>query len=79
MRSNSKYTVDELERYIQMYLHEGWSYRNLSEEKGLLLSEAIFNDKVLRYQENGLEGIQTKLRNNYYSKEFKDLIVREHI
>lgn len=23
MRSNSKYTVDELERYIQMYLHEG--------------------------------------------------------
>ncbi|BAM47003.1 hypothetical protein, partial [Amphibacillus xylanus] len=45
----------------------------------MLLSEAIFNDKVLRYQENGLEGIQTKLRNNYYSKEFKDLIVREHI
>ena len=79
MRSNSKHTIDELERYIQMYLHEGWSYRELSEEKGLLLNDATFYDKVLRYQEHGLTGIQTKRRNNRYSKEFKYSIVKEHL
>ncbi|MBO1002448.1 helix-turn-helix domain-containing protein [Pseudogracilibacillus auburnensis] len=79
MRSNSKHPVDELERYIQMYLDEGWSYRKLSEEKGLLLSETAFNTKVLRYQEHGLTGIQTKRRNNHYSKEFKDSIVKEYV
>lgn len=78
MRSYSKHTVEELERYIQMYLDEGWSYRELC-EKGLLLSDSIFNDKVLRYQEHGLTGIRTKKRNNRYSKEFKDSIVKEHI
>lgn len=79
MRSNSKHPVDELERYIQMYLNEGISYRELSQEKGLLLSQPTFNDKVLRYLEHGLSGIQTNRRNNHYSKEFKNLIVKEHI
>ena len=79
MRSNSKHTVDELERYIQMYLDEGLSYRVLSEVKGLLLSESTFHDKVLRYQEHGLTGIQTKRRNNHYSKEFKNSVVREYM
>lgn len=79
MRSNSKHPVDELERYIQMYLDEGWSYRKLSEEKGLLISKTVFNNKVLRYQEHGLIGIQTKRRNNHYSKEYKDSIVKEYM
>ena len=43
-----------------MYLDEGWSYRLLSEEKGLMLSEPRFNDKVLRYQEHGLTGIEIR-------------------
>lgn len=77
MRSNSKHTVAELERYIQMYLEEGWSYKELSEEKGLLLNDSTFNNKVLRYQEHGLAGIQSKRRNNHYGKDFKDSIVKE--
>ena len=48
MRSNRKHTIDELERYIQMDLHEGWSDRALSEENGLLLNAGTFNDKVQR-------------------------------
>ena len=37
MRSNSKHTAQELERYILLYLEEGKSFRELSEDYGLLL------------------------------------------
>lgn len=79
MRSNSKHPVDELERYIKMYLDDGRSYRELREEKGLLLSQTVFNTKVLRYQEYGLAGIQTRRKNNSYSKDFKNSIVKEYM
>src|SRR5699024_7513055 len=79
MRSNSKHPVDELERYIKMYLDEGRSYRELREEKGLLISRTIFKNKVLKYQEHGLAGIETRRRNNSYSIEFKNSIVKEHM
>jgi len=80
MRSrSSKHTIQELERYIHMYLHEGWSYQELCEEKGLLLSVSSFNDRVLRYKENGITGIKTKKSNNRYSKEIKESIVQEYL
>ncbi|WP_102027752.1 helix-turn-helix domain-containing protein [Salirhabdus sp. Marseille-P4669] len=79
MRSNSKHTVNELERFIQMYLNEGLSFNELREENGLLLSESAFNNKVLRYQKHGLAGIQTKTVNNQYSKEFKLSVVKEYM
>lgn len=60
MRSNSKHTAQELERYILLYLEEGKSFRELSEDYGLLLSDSTFGQKILRYQEYGLSGIQTK-------------------
>lgn len=59
MRSNSKHTTIELERYIYLYVNEGISYRELCKEYGLLLGAARFNDKVLRYQDHGLEGNAT--------------------
>lgn len=80
MRSrSSKHMMPELERFIHMYLHEGWSYQELCEEEGLLLSVSAFNDRVLRYKENGITGIETKRNNNRYSKEMKDSIVQEYL
>ena len=34
MRSNSKHTARELERYILLYLNEGKGFRELNEEYG---------------------------------------------
>src|SRR5690625_2585823 len=79
MRSNSKHSVEELERYIKMYLEQGVSHRELIDRYGLLLSGTAFRSKVLKYQEHGIAGIQTRSRNNHYSKQFKEFIVKEHI
>ena len=79
MRSNSKHTAQELERYILLYLEEGKSFRELSEDYGLLLSDSTFGQKILRYQEYGLSGIQTNSKNNHYTKELKKVVIREHL
>ena len=50
MRSNSKHTTEEIERYILMYLNEGISFKELKEAYGLLINWTSFWDKVLRYQ-----------------------------
>ena len=79
MRSNSKHTTEEIERYILMYLNEGFSFKELKEAYGLLINWTSFWDKVLRYQEHGISGIQVKSKYNKYSKEFKDLVVKEYL
>ena len=79
MRSNSKHTIEEMERYIELYLDDGRSFRELRENHGLLLSQTIFRQKVLRYQTHGLKGIETRSRNNSYSKSFKNSVVMEHL
>src|SRR5699024_5323372 len=79
MRSNSKHSVEELERYIKMYLEQGESYRDLRDMYGQLLSDTIFRFKVLKYQKHGAAGIQKRRKNNHYSKQFKKYLVKEHI
>src|SRR5699024_3255017 len=79
MRSNSKHSVEELERYIKMYLDKGLSYHELSDVYGLLLNQSTFNKKVLKYQEHGIAGIQTRRKNNHYSKQLKLSLVKEHL
>lgn len=79
MRLNSKHTAEELEWYIQMYLKDGISIKELRETFGLLLSESAFRQKVLRYQNHGLKGIQTTSRNNHYSEEFKQSVINEYL
>src|SRR5699024_4964881 len=79
MRSNSKHSVEELERYIKMYLDKGISHRELRDIYGLLLSDTTFSSKVLKYQEHGIAGIQTRRKNNHYSKQFKLTLVKEHL
>jgi len=58
---------------------EGKSFQELKKEFGLLLSKSTFGHQVLRYQENGLSGIQSRTKNNHYSKTFKEAVVQEHI
>lgn len=79
MRSNSRHTIEEMENYILLYLEDGKSFRELSKDYGLLLNESNFSQKVLRYQEHGLSGIQTRSINNHYSKEFKKRVVQEYL
>lgn len=79
MRSNNKHKIEELVKYIHLYLEDGISHKELCKDYGLLLGGSLFRDKVLRYQTHGLEGIQSKLKNNHYSKDFKLTVVNEHI
>jgi len=79
MGSNNKHSIEQLERYIKMYLDEGRSHRELVKTNGLLLNQSTFNKKVLKYQEHGLAGIQTRRKNNHYSKQFKESLVKEHL
>lgn len=79
MRSNSKHTAEELERYIQMYIKDEMSYQKLKKSYGLLLSQPTFIFKVQKYQKHGIEGIRSHTRNNRYSKTFKDAVVEEHL
>lgn len=79
MRSNSKHSAEELERYIQMYIKDKMSYQKLKKSYGLLLSQPTFIFKVQKYQKHGIEGIRSHTRNNRYSKTFKDAVVEEHL
>lgn len=79
MRSNSKHTAEELERYILMYLKDGLSIEELRERFGLMLHSTTFYQKVLRYEERGISGIQPSVKNNHYSKEIKKQVVLEHL
>jgi len=79
MPSNSKDRTRELDKYIKLYIHEGVGYRKLCKEYGLLLERSNFNNKILRYQEDGLIGIQSSRRDNHYSKDFKHPVVMEYI
>src|SRR5690625_3243507 len=79
MRSNNKHSIKELEKYIQMYLEDGHSYSVLKKNYGLLISQSTFNQKVQRYQDYGIVGIQSKSTNNHYSIEFKTSVVKEHL
>lgn len=62
-----------------MYLNEGVSVKELIKAYGLKLHERTFTQKVLKYQEHGLRGIQTNHRNNHYSKTFKEAVIKEHL
>lgn len=79
MCSNNKYKPKKLENYIQKYLRERISYHTLKTDYGLLLSQYSFNNKVLKYQEHGILGIQANKVNNRYSTEFKHSVVMEHL
>lgn len=78
MKSNAKHTLEELERYIHMYLSNGVSYTSLKRDHGLLLSHTVFGQKVLRYKKHGLLGIKHSKR-KYYCDDLKEEVVLKNI
>lgn len=78
MSSNNKHTTDEIERYILMYFQENISFKELKEDYGLLINWTSFWNKVLRYQEHGISGIQVRSKNNKYTEQFKLAVVKEY-
>lgn len=58
MRSNRKHTTADLIYYIHLY-EDGYSYRELSEKFGLLLSEATFYRYYLKFMEHGMGGLES--------------------
>lgn len=79
MRSNRKHTAKELEKYILMFLEDGVSIKEIRDNYGLRLVASTFYQKVLRYQEHGIDGIQPSVNNNRYSSDFKKQVVLEHL
>src|SRR5699024_4960214 len=79
MRSNSKHSAEELERYIEMYIKDKMSYQKLKKSYGLLLNQSTFSYKVQQYQKQRIEGIRSHTRNNRYSKSLKYAVVEENI
>lgn len=79
MRSNRKHTAKELEKYIKIFLEDGVSIKELRDNYGFRLDPSNFYQKVLRYQEHGIEGIQPSVNNNRYSSDFKKQVVLEHL
>lgn len=77
MRSNRKHTTADLIYYILLY-EDGYSYRELSEKFGLLLSEATFYSYYLKFMEHGMAGLESSRKNNSYSQAFKENIVQEY-
>ena len=79
MRSNNKHSAEELEKYIHLFLEDGISYKLLKDNYGLQLNKSNFRLKVLQYKEHGIDGITSSKRNNRYSKEFKEAVVKEYL
>lgn len=53
MRKNKRYSANELVDFINLYLINGISYKDLNENYRLNLNSAKFNFYVRKYKENG--------------------------
>ena len=45
----------------------------------LRLSYSLFREKILKYQIHGRQGLQSHVKNNHYSRDFKLTVVNEHL
>src|SRR5699024_702612 len=79
MRSDSKHSVEELERYIKMYLDKVLSGHEMSDVYGVLPNQSTLKEKGLKYEELGNSGIKTRRKNNHYSKKLKLCLGRERL
>lgn len=79
MRKNKRYSANELVDFINLYLINGISYKDLNENYGLNLNSAKFNFYVRKYKENGPTALISKVSNNQYSNNFKEEIAKEYL
>lgn len=78
MRSNRKHTVKELSHYIELY-ENGKSFTELRDLYGLSINQSAFRQYYLKYLEHGLAGLESTVKNNSYSEEFKHKVVQEYL
>ena len=43
------------------------------------MNRSLFHEKILKYQIHGRQGIQSHVKNNHYSRDFKLTVVNEHL
>ena len=79
MRKNKRYSAEELEYFIKLYLEHGISYKALSKTYGLKLHHSQFYYYLHKYQTNGPATLISKDSSNYYSSKFKENIVHEYL
>lgn len=78
MKSNIKYSTNELLKYIELYL-DGISYQELCEDYKFKLDRSTFLVYVRRYSEHGISSLLRKQTNQNYSEAFKHQVIQEHI
>ena len=77
MKSNIRYSTNELIEYIELYL-DGTSFRALREDYELDLNESTFRLYLDKYLQHGTTGILRSQKNRNYSKIFKHQVVQEY-
>ncbi|KAA9302229.1 transposase [Aerococcus sp. UMB8608] len=78
MRSNRKHSPAELANYIHLY-KEGISYDELCDQYGLSITSSVFRRYYLKYLEHGFAGLESQIKNNSYSEQFKQKVVQEYL
>ena len=78
MKSNIKYSTNELLKYIELYLG-GISLRELRDNYQLDLGKTTFQLYVGKYLEHGVNGLLRQPKNRHYSDRFKHQVVQEYL
>lgn len=78
MKSNIKYSTNELLKYIELYL-DGISFRELCEEYKFNLNKSTLQLYVQRYLYHGARGLTQRNQNRHYSEAFKHQVVQEYL
>lgn len=78
MKSNIKYSTNELLKYIELYL-EGVSFRELCDDYQLDLDATNFQLYVRKYLEHGVTGLLRQQNNRHYSDQFKYQVIQEYL
>ncbi|WP_035810216.1 helix-turn-helix domain-containing protein [Jeotgalicoccus saudimassiliensis] len=78
MKSNIKYSTNELLKYIELYL-EGVSLRELRDNYQFDLDPSTFRQYVRKYLEHGVNGLLRQHNNRHYSDQFKYKVIQEYL
>lgn len=78
MRSNRRYTAEELISFIELFL-KGVPFTQLISNYDLNLSESSFRMYVRRYMKHGTQGVESYKQNNQYSEELKEKAVLAYL
>lgn len=78
MKSNRRYSTNELIEYIELYL-DGTSFHGLREDYDLNLKESTFRLYSDKYFTHGIPVLMKPQMNRNYSKVFRHQMVQEYL